>query len=172
MMKQIKMTIFCLITSGFCFLSPLFLMAKPSESDTLNPLPIGLQPANAEPSGGFGAALLQTIIALLFILGIIYLGVSLMRKFMNKPVLNQSQMFKSLGDYYLDSKKKLSLVQFEDRILILGITEHAVNLIIELDAQTDGKAFLDSLNKTQSSKISFENIFNQLRGKQKKHETS
>lgn len=157
------------IVMGIFVMLPCELSATAVTSDSLSNLPAGLKPVNS-PADGFGAALFQTIFALIFVLGIIYLGVWIMRKFMHKPVLNRNAIFTSLGDYYLDSKKKLSLVRIADRILILGVAENSINLILELDAKTDGKIVLENLQKSDQSKVNFQNILNQFRGKQNTNE--
>lgn len=164
--NQIKIFILNILAFTVLSISGI-LMAAPAALDSVKTLSTGLQPVDTMPKSGFGAALFQSFLALLLVLGIIYLSVWLMRKLINKPVLNHSSVFKSLGDFHLDSKKKLSLVKIADRFFVLGVTEQSINLVTELDSETDGKRILESLENSESAKLNFQKILNQFSGKQK-----
>ncbi len=133
--------------------------------------PSFLQTPQPADQNGFGGALFRTILSLLVVLTIIYLGVWVLRKFTNAQQFRGTLSLKILGSTYLEGKKRISVVQVADRYLLLGVTDHSINLITELSPEEGETLF-------QKQKTSFEEgpVFQQLlkhfRQKQDKNETS
>ena len=84
----------------------------------------------------FGLAGLKVAGALCLLLGIIFVGLYLLKRFGPRAGLNLSTngQLKVAGQVNLGPKKKLVMVRFLNKILLLGVTESSINVLSEAEA--------------------------------------
>ncbi len=93
------------------------------------------------------ASVFKTAGALFFILAIIFIGVWALKRY--GPAIGMGGLknagLELLGQLPLGPKRGLAVVRFQDRTLVLGVTEHQINLVAEMDSdQTQGDSSLNS----------------------------
>ena len=114
---------------------------------------------------GFAAAepvsLIKFMIALCFVLGLIFLATYLFKKFsgIKGPRFRSHQVpIQIVGNVSLGDKKYLSIVEIQDKHYFIGISQTSINMLSELD-----------LDITQTNEPSsdgddrFENLFKKAR---------
>lgn len=105
-----------------------------------------LAPASPATLGG---TVLQMGLALALILGIILLGYWMLRRFGPRFGIGAASRPHGLrleGHMGLGPRKSLMVVRFANKLLLLGVTDHSINLLTEADCpdeSTDFKAALD-----------------------------
>lgn len=92
-------------------------------------------------SFNFGIASLKVIGSLFLLLAILFLVLYLLKRFGPRTGLPFSQQYqmKILGQLSLGAKKKLILVRFLNRILLLGVTDSKIELISEMEADHENE---------------------------------
>ena len=105
-------------------------------------------PANPLQEDGFGMALFRTFIALGLVLGLVFLamlGIKRLMSFQSRG--RQGVAIHVLGSLMMGPKKGLYIVHIEGRRLVLGVTDHQISLLTELepgDANLPLQEFKDS----------------------------
>ncbi|MBA4252134.1 MAG: hypothetical protein C0425_02145 [Chlorobiaceae bacterium] len=107
--------------------------------------------------------LLKAFIPLLLVLGLLYAVLYFIRK--NSLTIGGKKgtllKIKVLSSQLIFPKKYITLVQIEDKILVLGITENGMNVLKELDAaeladqkviENPNENFIDILKKNFGKK--------------------
>ena len=124
-------------------------------AETANTL--GAAAPAAQNDFGLSGVAIQMALALLLLLGVIFVAYLLLKKFgprMGLPA--RSESLKIVGQLAIGPKRSVVLVRFLNRVLVLGVTEHNINLLTE--AKTDHDApeldFNDLLRQTSASKDS------------------
>jgi len=80
---------------------------------------------------------LRAFAILSFLCGFIVLAAYLVKRFgRSSPLLAGPSLGKELGRVYLNPKATLHYIQSGDRVLVVGVTPAAINLITEFDAAT------------------------------------
>lgn len=105
----------------------------------------------AKPAGGpqLGEMLVRTVVALIALLALLYLGVFALKRYVLQKN-GAGRAFPSLsviGSTFLGAKKAIYLVQVLDRILILGVTDAQVSLLSEITDQETLKSLHDTRQK-------------------------
>ncbi len=75
----------------------------------------------------------KAIVPLIFILGLLYAVLWAVKKYSFSFNGKKSGNIKVLSTQMILPKKYISLVKIEDKVLVLGVSEHSVNLLKELD---------------------------------------
>jgi len=113
------------------------------------------------PSIEFGAGIFGTIVklilALVVVVGLIYLSIFLLKKFSNRTMPNTDQLIKVIGRSYLTPKQSLYIVKLGAKYSVLGVGENAVNLIKELSPEE-----IESLKPTAEKPKSFQDVFKSM----------
>lgn len=83
-----------------------------------------------------GLAGLKVAGALCLLLGVIFAGLYLLKRFGPRAGLNISQnaQLKTVGQINLGPKKRLVMVRFLNKLLLLGVTETSINVLSEAEA--------------------------------------
>lgn len=108
-----------------------------------------------DSSFDFGIAGLKVAGALFLLLAVLFLALYLLKRFGPKTGLPFAQQYqlKIVGQLSLGPKKKLILVRFLNRILLLGVTDSKIELISETEADHENHDKKD-FSKELGSKIS------------------
>jgi flagellar protein FliO/FliZ len=119
----------------------------------------------AESSIPTATSFAQLLMALFFVLGLIFFATYLFKKWSGF----KTQSFKTnrvpihvLGHTPLGERKFLSVVEVNGEFFFLGITAQSINLVSRLDLKAD------ELETNQENSASFENIFIKVRSLLKK----
>ena len=114
------------------------------------------------PSSGWGNYF-QAIGILLLILGGLYMGIWALKRFGKLTALGGRLARSGVaveGQFHLGPKKSLVVVRFLNKRLLLGVTDHQINLLTEMEAEhdptnessaSDFKAILEDADKQNSS---------------------
>lgn len=114
------------------------------------------------PSSGWGNYF-QAIGFLLLILGGLYMGIWALKRFGKLNALGGRLSRHGVaveGQFHLGPKKSLVVVRFLNKRLLLGVTDHQINLLTEMEAEhdptnepsaADFKAILEDADKQSSS---------------------
>lgn len=90
-----------------------------------------------DEGGGFFSSVLQSIGALLLVLGFIYVFAWLVRKFGRQtPLLAGAHYGRVIGRLYLTPRGSLHFVRTGGRVLVVGVGPQSVTLLTEFDAET------------------------------------
>jgi len=108
-----------------------------------------------DSSFDFGIAGLKVAGVLFLLLAVLFLVLYFLKKFGPKTGLPFSQQYqlKIVGQLSLGPKKKLILVRFLNRILLLGVTDSNIELISETEADHENQESKE-FSKELSSKMS------------------
>lgn len=90
----------------------------------------------------------------------LYFGLRWYRKKMGGVSITGSNKIRVLARNHLGPKQSIMIVRVENRKLVLGVTEQAINLISDL-GETDETE--DALPATASQQVSFAKIFEKLK---------
>lgn len=104
----------------------------------------------------------QTLIALLFVIGLIFLFTYFYRKLSgqsNLGRLKKNTCIQMVSTFPLGNRKFLAIVRVQARFIMLGITPESINHITDLEL--DGESI-------EEEKGEFENLFSKILGKIKK----
>ncbi len=97
--------------------------------------------------------LLQVVGGLLLLLGLLYVGFYLLRKYGHKAGLGSAAKgrLKLEGGLSLGPKRSLVLVRFLNKHLLLGVTDHSITLLTEAEADHDDghQTFSGALTKAR-----------------------
>lgn len=77
----------------------------------------------------------RTILSLVIVIGLVYVVMIALQRFIRRDSKSASGSMKILSSLPLGVKKYVMIVQVEDRRLVLGVTEHQVTLLCELDKE-------------------------------------
>jgi len=105
-----------------------------------------------EPVSMAGSAILITL-ALLLVLGIILVGFYILKKYGIKWGIRgrgKPGVVSFVGHLSLGPKQGVAVVQFAGKLLVLGVTEHSINLLTETDVTDESgsnKPFEESLRR-------------------------
>ena len=85
--------------------------------------------------------LLQVVGGLILLLGVLYVGFYLLRKYGHKAGLGSAAKgrLRIEGGLSLGPKRSLVLVRFLNKQLLLGVTDHSITLITEAEADHDDR---------------------------------
>ena len=99
-------------------------------------------------------AIVKALIPLIFIVGLLYGVLFFIRKYGVSIKGKGSSLvsIKVLSSQMLMPKKYISVVKVEDKILVLGVSEHSISLLKELDSKPDD---FEVNNNTQGNDQSF-----------------
>jgi flagellar biogenesis protein FliO len=64
-------------------------------------------------------------------------------KFAQKKLNKDRDMIQVISTHHLDPKKSLAVVKVAGRLLVLGVTHEAINLITQIPGEGDAASFLD-----------------------------
>jgi flagellar protein FliO/FliZ len=100
-------------------------------------------------------SIVKVIFLLLFILGIIYGTLYLLKKYLYVTDKKGTKLIKIkvLSTQMILPKKFIQVVQVHDKILVLGISEHSITLLKEFED------FSDTLTDTENNKLEFKDNF-------------
>lgn len=92
------------------------------------------------PSGDAAVDFTWLFIKMLLVLGIVSVGAVLLLKYAVPHIgamkrFQQGKYFKVLGRYLLEPRKSLYLVNVGKRYLVLGVSDHAINLVSEISEE-------------------------------------
>lgn len=113
------------------------------------------------PSGNVTKAFLKMISALIVVIVIVYLALYFLRRMMGRRYGHTAggELLEILQTAYVGPHKAVSLVRIADRSVLIGVTDHQVSVLTELDAAETSKllnaagngereSFADVLKKT------------------------
>jgi len=88
-------------------------------------------------SGEVGSTLLRLGLALVLIMGLIYICVMMLRKLSYGKLGRQplSGSIRIVDRNFISPKKQLCLVKIEKKVFLIGVTEQAVNLVADVSDQ-------------------------------------
>jgi flagellar protein FliO/FliZ len=98
----------------------------------------------------------QTFIALLFVIGLIFLFTYVYKKFngqSNLSKIKKNTCIRMITTFPLGNKKFLAIVKIQEQFLMLGITQDSISLITDLNLKEEE---LDDNNEA------FENVFTRI----------
>lgn len=100
-------------------------------------------------------SIVKIIFLLLLILGMVYGALFLMKKYVYVTDKKGSKLIKIrvLSTQMILPKKFIQVVQVHDKILVLGISEHSVNLLKEFEGLSE------TLNDYDNSTLEFKDNF-------------
>lgn len=81
---------------------------------------------------GFGIALFRTVVSLILVVGLVYLGMYGLKRFIYRSKGSGGIPIRVVGSTLLGPKKGIYLVEVEDRRLVLGVTDANVSFLTEL----------------------------------------
>ncbi len=84
-------------------------------------------------------AIIKALIPLIFIVGLLYGVLFFVRKYSVSAKGKGSSLIKIkvLSSQMLMPKRYISVVRVEDKILVLGVSEHSISLLKEMDPKPD-----------------------------------
>jgi flagellar biosynthetic protein FliO len=100
--------------------------------DTLKTLPL---PPSIEFGAGIFGTIVKLILALVVVVGLIYLSIYLLKRLSGRNMPYADQLIKVIGRSYLTPKQSLYVVKLGAKYAVLGVGENTVNLIKELSAE-------------------------------------
>lgn len=100
-------------------------------------------------------SIVKIIFLLLLILGMVYGALFLMKKYVYVTDKKGSKLIriKVLSTQMILPKKFIQVVQVHDKILVLGVSEHSINLLQEFEGLSE------TLNDNESTKLEFKDNF-------------
>lgn len=112
---------------------------------------------------GFWTVLLRTLISLIIIVGLVYLSVFGLKRYVFRNKRGGGLPIRVLGSSLLGPKKMIYLVEIEDRRLVLGVTDASISTLAELEKEP-GEAIKapGSVPETQTSGGKFRNVLDTL----------
>lgn len=114
-------------------------------------------------SDQLGSTLLKLGLALVLIVGLIYLSVIMLRKLsygkMGKQALSGTIRIEDRN--FVSPKKQLCLVRIEKKILLVGITEQAINLVADVSDQDF--EIKQTISKPGYPSFSFKKLFTEAK---------
>lgn len=124
------------LTFGFYRLPAVFAQSPAEPSETI----LEVNPALGPDSVDFTWLFLKTLLAMAVVLGlaIVVLRFVLPHLGLHRPQKSQGN-FRVLESFPLDAKKSLYVVEVEGRRFLIGSSEHAINLVSELDRQSSSR---------------------------------
>ncbi|MBD3217189.1 MAG: flagellar biosynthetic protein FliO [candidate division Zixibacteria bacterium] len=131
--------------------------AQETEADT----------AQAMQTPGFSDNLGPTIfrmgIALLLIIGLIYLSVLMLKKFSNARMGKQGMggTINVVDRHHLAPKKQICLIKVDKKYLLVGVTDQAVNLVADVSDQNFERK--EAVSKPQYQGFSFKKLLSDAR---------
>lgn len=106
---------------------------------------------NPQPikSQGILSSIINFLLSLLFVIGLIYVMMIALKYFYLKTSipLTRQDAVKILAREYLDSKKSLYIVEFGEKILLLGVTENNISKITEITAPEEINKIKENVNE-------------------------
>jgi flagellar biosynthetic protein FliO len=104
--------------------------------------------ADDEAGGGFWYSVLQSLGALLLVLGLIYLLTWLLRRFGRRsPLLAGAHYGRVIGRLFLTQRSSLHFVRTGGRVLVIGVGPQSVTLVTEFDEAAFADALGDALEE-------------------------
>jgi flagellar protein FliO/FliZ len=88
------------------------------------------------PDGDVVKAIIKMISALIIVILVVYLGLYLLRRLMGRRYgqATGSDVLEVLQTAYIGPHKAVSLVKVANRSVLIGVTDHQVSVLTELDA--------------------------------------
>jgi flagellar biosynthetic protein FliO len=151
-MKKLLIPILLLL-----FLSVNIAFAQESQADTARAVQTpGL-------SENVGPTLLRMGVALLLIIGLIYLSVLMLKKFSTARMGKQGMggTINVVDRHHLAPKKQLCLVKVDKKYLLVGVTDQAVNLVADVSDQDFERK--EAVAKPQYQGFSFKKLLSDAR---------
>lgn len=102
----------------------------PVSADTTAVQPLSLEPYATD---GLASALIKTVLITLVIVVVIVLGARGLRHLWGRQMAPTSALdIQILGRRYFNPKQSIALVKVRDRELLVGITDHSIQLLCDL----------------------------------------
>jgi len=110
-----------------------------------------LTPGDVPDKGNPNLSLLlfRTLLCLVVVVGMIFLMIFMLRKFLYRNKRTGDEHLKVLGSTFLGPKKSVCLVKVMDRILVLGVTESSITLLSEMGGDA-ALQVLESLSQKET----------------------
>jgi flagellar protein FliO/FliZ len=109
-----------------------------------------LPDAASSSAYGLSSVAAQMALALLLLLGVMFVAFYLLKRFgprLGLPMAKRNNLLILEGQLSLGPKRGVVLVRFLNKVMVLGVTEHSINLLTEIDdnhdRETDFAAALD-----------------------------
>ena len=96
--------------------------------------------AASQSAYGLSSVAAQMALALLLLLGVIFVAFYLLRRFGPRLGLPMARRHTGLvfeGQLPLGPRKSVVLVRFLNKVMVLGVTEQSINLLTEIDDDHD-----------------------------------
>lgn len=84
----------------------------------------------------FGSAVFRTVVALVLVVGLVYLGMYGLKRFVTRNRISGGVPIRVVGSTLLGPKKGIYLVEVEDRRWVLGVTEATISFLGELEKKS------------------------------------
>jgi flagellar protein FliO/FliZ len=114
-----------------------------------------LPDAAAQSAYGLSSVAAQMALALLLLLGVIFAAFWLIKRFgprMGLAVSGKHSGLTFMGQLPLGPKRSVVLVRFLNKVMVLGVTEHSINLLTEIDESHDRETdFASALSRADPS---------------------
>ncbi len=97
---------------------------------------------NAKTESGVFGAMVKMVSALVLVLVAVYAGLYLLKRLMNRRHggVSCEDALEVLKTVYLGPRKTVSLIKVADRSVLVGVTDHQVSMLTELDAEETARA--------------------------------
>lgn len=135
------------------------LLAEDSAVDTVS----AAAPITPEFSGQMAPTLFKLGLALLLIVGLIYVSILMLKKLSYGKMGKQglSGTIEIVDRHHLSPKKQLCLVKIENKHFLVGVTDQAVNLVADVSDQEFKKR--EAVAKPEYQGFSFKRLFNEAK---------
>ncbi|MCK5145283.1 flagellar biosynthetic protein FliO [bacterium] len=90
-------------------------------------------PANEALSGNMGWALIKTLMALSFVIGLVIALTWAFKRFAGQKRYKGETLIRVAGVSHLGAKKCIYLVDVADKRLVLGVTEQSIHYLTEIE---------------------------------------
>ena len=111
----------------------------------------------------FGHLLFKTVLSLILVVVLVYVGTFVFKRFVHRPRREGGAFVRIIGSTMLGPKKSIYLVEVEDRVLVLGVTDASISFLTELENQpADGTQDLTRPKESGISKRGFRQVLDSL----------
>lgn len=111
----------------------------------------------------FGQLLFKTVLSLVLVVVLVYVGTFVFKRFVHRQRRGGGAFVRIVGSTMLGPKKSIYLVEVEDRVLVLGVTDASISFLTELENQpADGTQDLTRSEESGISKWGFRQVLDSL----------
>jgi flagellar biosynthetic protein FliO len=107
----------------------------------------------------------KNISMVLIVIGLLVLFMHFLRKYLYKPIGGPAAggQFQVVRQFHLGPRKSVALVRFAGKLLLLGVTESAINTLAEIDDPEEVERVLaDAANPAANAAGAFKDIYHNL----------